>query len=171
MTQNFDAAFTAFANTIYDVTDLSRLLDEINLIERSLFKDKTGTIYEKAKDYLSTKVLNVFLQIEETGLEPDGDQKQLQFLKDLVNFLHNLPLVKATVAFEPNKTFVMKLNNQISAILAKKVILNLIIDESVIGGAIFEYRGKTSEQTLKKKLDDMLVNLVEKEYATSSQIN
>jgi len=46
--------------------------------------------------------------------------------------------------------------------LIGKTILDIIIDENVIGGAIFEYKGKISDQTLKNKLHDELVGLVEK---------
>lgn len=168
ITSSYESAFVAFANTIYDTNDLSRILDELNLIERALFKDESGTISQKAKDYLSSGILIVFRQIEETGLEPDGDQKQLQFLKDLVSFLQNIPIVKVTLAFEPNRTFVIKLSNQISAIVSKKIVVDVIIDENVIGGAIFEYNGRASEQTLKDSLRDVLVTMVEKAYKGAS---
>ncbi len=164
----YETAFGAFANTIYDVNDLSRLVDELNLVERSLFKDEAGTIYDKARDYLSGGVLSIFEQIEKAGLEPEGDQKQLQFLKDLVSFLNNLATIKVTIAFEPTRSFVMRLNNQISASIGKKCVLDIVIDESVIAGAVFEYKGKAVEKTLKSDLYNVLVTMVGKTYKGAS---
>ena len=163
-----EAALGAFANTIYDTTGLSRLIDQINLIERSLFKDKPGMISAKARDYLTGNIISVFEEIEKAGLEPADDQGQLQFLKDLITYLQSLPVVKVTVAFEPTHSFVMKLNNRLSEFLGKKGILELTIDENVIGGAGFEFNGKMSDQTLKYKLHDELVGLVERSSAKIS---
>ena len=160
--------FTAFASTIYDVTGLNRLNEQLNLIERSLFKDKKGTISSKARDYLSGRIISIFEEIEKAGLEPIEDQKQLQFIKDLVRYVRSLPVVKVTIAFEPTHSFIMKLNNQISASVGKKVILDTIIDEDVIGGAIFEHNGRISEQTLRTKLHDSLEVLVERAYSQKS---
>lgn len=163
-TQVSDAAFSAFANTIYDTNGLTRLIEDISLIERSLFKDKTGTISQKARDYLTGGAIAVFEDIEKAGLEPKEDQKQLQFLKDLVSYLQNLPTVRLTVAFDPTHSYLVRLNNQISGFLAAKIILDITVDESIIGGAIFEYKGKIADWTLQKNLQDELVVLVEKAY-------
>lgn len=160
MNKTNETALLAFANIIYDTVGLSRLVDQINLVERSLFKAKPGTISDKARDYLSGNVISVFEQIEKAGLEPTDDQGQLQFLKDLLTYLSNLLRVKVTVAFEPTYSFVMKLNNQISEVLGKKVIVDLTIDESVVGGAVFEFRGKSSDFTLKNKLNAELAGQI-----------
>ena len=92
----------------------------------------------------------------------------MQFLKDLIGFLQNLPLVKVTFGFEPTQSFLMRLNNQISAFISKKAILDILIDENVIGGAVFEYNGKISHQTLQKKLDNELVSLVSRANSDSA---
>ena len=165
MSRPNETAFTAFSNTVYDMAGLGRLFDQINLIERSLFKDKQGMISEKARDYLTGNIIAVFEEVEKVGLEPQDDQGQLKFLRDLMTYLQNLPVVKVTVAFESTHSYVMKLNNQISGYLGKKCILEMIIDEDVIGGAIIEFNGKMSDQTLKIKLHDELVGLVEKSDA------
>ena len=43
-------AFSPFVNSIYDTEGLLRFLDEITLIQRSLFRDKGGPISVKARD-------------------------------------------------------------------------------------------------------------------------
>ena len=164
----YENAFVAFANIVYDTSQLKRLIDNLNLIERSLFKNKEGTISAKAKDYLTGVVISIFQEIEQAGLEPQGDQKQLQFLKDLVSFLNNLPVVKVTIAFDPATSYVIKLNNQISTMAGKKLVVEIYVNDKVIGGAIFEYHGKILEQTLQNKLESKLSDLVEKMYAVKN---
>ncbi len=164
MKANSAPAFTAFANTIYDTVGLNRLIDDITLIERSLFKDKEGPISTKAKDFTTGAIIPIFEEIEKAGLEPQGDQKQQQFLKDLVKFLNTLPRIKVTIAFDPTQSLIVRLNNQLSTIVGTKVILEMVIDEALIGGAIFEYNGRQSGLTLQEKLDSEIITLVSKAY-------
>lgn len=161
MIQASSPAFSAFANTIYDTATLNRLIDDITLIERSLFKGKSGPISVKARDFTTGRIIPVFEEIEKAGLEPTNESKQLAFLKDLASFLQALPVVKVTVAFDPTSNLVVKLSNQLSQVLGKKVILDLVIDENVIAGAIFEYKGMRSEQTLQEKLELQIRGLLD----------
>ncbi|OGE09195.1 hypothetical protein A3A60_03945 [Candidatus Curtissbacteria bacterium RIFCSPLOWO2_01_FULL_42_26] len=160
----YEAAFAAFVNTVYDMPGLSRLVDDLTLVERSLFKEKTGTISEKVKDYLTGRVLTIFQEIELAALEPQDDRKQLEFVRDLISFLNNLPQVRVTIAFDPTVSYVIKLNNVISQQAGKKVIFDIVIDDKIIGGAIFEYKGRICEQTLQSKLESKLSDLIDKAY-------
>jgi len=153
-------AFSAFANTIYDTAGLNRLIDDLTLIERSLFKDKSGPISAKARDFTTGNIIPVFEEIEKAGLEPTTEAKQSAFLKDAAGFLQALTVVKVTIAFDPTFNLVIKLSNQLSQFLGKKVILDLIIDENIIGGAIFEYNGLQSTQTLQTKLESQIKGLL-----------
>ena len=166
MKTSYDVAFSAFANTIYETTGLNRLIDNITLIERSLFKNKTGPISQKARDFTTGNIIPIFEEVEKAGLVAGTDEKQLQFLKDLANFLQNLPVIKVTMAFEPTQSLVVRLSNQISAIVGQKIILDLTIDESVIGGAIFEYKGRRSLQTLQDKLEGEIKTLINSTFPT-----
>jgi len=149
-------AFKPFENSIFDMRGLLGILDDLTLIERSLFRDKEGTISSKARDYTSSGVIAIFEDLEKTGIEPADDSKQLNFLKDLVEYLKGLPVVKVTLAFSPTNTYLEKLSNTISGYSNKKAILDLTIDEHIVGGAIFEYGGKVSSSTLDARLDEVL---------------
>ena len=163
----YEVAFVPFANSINDTEGLFRLLDQITTVERFLFKDRQGTIRQKASDFLSANLVSIFAEIEERGLEPEGDSGQMQFLKGLATYLRDLPQVKVTMAFEPTNNFVAKLNSEISNVVGKKVILDMIINQYIIGGAIFEYNGRVSEQTLAGRLDEVIEDLIKKTPAGS----
>lgn len=153
-------AYKPFENTIFDMRGLLRILDDLALVERSLFRGKEGLISEKARDYTSGSILLLFEEIEKIGLEPASDKKQLEFIKDLVIYLKSLPLVKLTLAFSPTNTFIEKISGQVSAQLGKKTLLDILVNEYVVGGAIFEYNGKISKQTLDTQLEVVLAKYV-----------
>src|SRR3989344_2738580 len=80
-------AFRPFENSIYDMRGLLRLLDDLILIERALFRGRQGTVSFKARDFISGGVVSLFEDLEKIGLEPTTDAKQLEFVKDLVKYL------------------------------------------------------------------------------------
>ena len=80
--------------------------------------------------------------------------------------MQNLPVIKVTIAFDPTQSLVVRLSNQISAIVGSKIILDMTIDESVIGGAIFEYKGRRSLQTLQDKLEGEIKTLINSTFST-----
>lgn len=149
-------AFKPFENNIYDTLGLLLMLDDLMLIERSLFRGKEGLISQKGRDFTTSSIISLFEEIEKTGLEPETDAKQLSFLKNLVSYLKGLPMVKVTLAFAPTNTFLERISNSISAIVGKKTLIDLVVNQYIVGGAIFEYKGKIISQTLNSKLDESL---------------
>lgn len=151
-------AFVAFANSINTLSDMYRLFDQIEELKRLLFKDKSGSILQKAGFYMPGNLAPIFKDIETSGLEPAGDLGQQRFLNSLVEYLKKLPVVSVTLAFDPTDSFVAKLNNEISAICAGKVLLDLVVNQFIMGGAIFEYKGRRREYILKDKLEKAIAS-------------
>lgn len=149
-------AFKPFENSIYDLRGFLRMNDDLELIERSLFRGKEGTISFKARDFTTSGIIALFEDIEKAGLEPATDQKQKKFLQDLISYLKTLPVLKVTLAFSPTNTFLERLGNQISTIVGVKTLLDVVVDEYIVGGAIFEFKGKISKQTLDEQLEGAL---------------
>lgn len=149
-------AFKPFENSIYELRGLLSMLDDLALIERALFRGKEGTISSKAKDFSTSSIIAIFEELEKTGLEPYTERQQLKFLKDLIAYLKTLPTVKVTFAFAPTTTFVQKISNDISNVLGKKALLDITVDQFIVGGALFEFQGKTSGMILKEKLEEVL---------------
>lgn len=151
-------AFTPFENSVFDMSGLLTMIEDLALIERSLFRGKEGTISFKARDFTTSSVLAIFEDIEKTGLEPTTEASQLKFLKALIAHLKSLPVVKIRLAFDPTTTFLHRLSGDVSAAMGKKAVVDLTIDQHIIGGAVFEYGGKISINTLDSKLEEVLAN-------------
>ena len=161
MTQpNLDtSAFLAFANSVNSTSDMYRLFDQLEELKRLLFKDKEGTIAQKAGFYMPNNLAPIFADIETRGIEPKGDLGQQRFLDAIADFLKSLPVVSVTLAFEPTASFIGKLNSEISAIIGEKAVLNLTVNQYISGGAVFEYKGKRREYILAEKLEDTIADL------------
>lgn len=153
-------AFRPFENSIFDMRGLLTIVEDLTLIERSLFRGKEGPISTKARDFTTSSVITIFEDLEKTGLMPTTEAKQLKFLKDLVSYLKSLPVVRVTLAFAPTDTFLTKISNDISSLLSRKAIIDLTVDEYIVGGAVFEYGGKLNRQTLDAKLEEVLAKQV-----------
>ena len=156
------ASFSPFINSINSLEDVIRLIDELNTTSRFLFRGKEGTIYQKASDFLPINLASIFLDLEAKGLEPRGDTHQMSFLQTLIGKIRDLPQVKVTLAFEPNKSLIAKINNLISDQVGSKVILDLTVDQYIIGGASFEYKGKYFYYNLAEKLNTSLEEIISK---------
>lgn len=154
------AAFTPFVNKVNDAAELPQLLADLNNIARFLFKGKEGTIFDKAKDFMPSYLAPIFLELEKAGLEPQGDRDQQKFINELILYLGKLPKVKITLAFEPTRDLVDNLNGLITQEADKKVILEIVVNQFIVGGAIFEYRGKVYKDTLEDKLNGSLFGLI-----------
>jgi len=153
-------AFIPFVNKVNDAAELPQLLADLNNIARFLFKGKEGTIFDKAKDFIPSYLVPIFQELEKAGLEPQGEGNQQKFLNELILYLGKLPRVKITLAFEPTRDLINNLNGLISQEADKKVILEIIVNQFIVGGAIFEYRGKVFKDTLEDKLNSSLFNLI-----------
>ncbi len=149
-------AFKPFENSVYDLRGFLRMIDDLELIQRSLFRGKEGTISFKARDFTTSSIIGLFEDIEKAGLEPETDQKQQKFLMDLIGYLKTLPVLKLTLAFAPTNTFLERLSNQVSTVVGVKTLLDVVVNEYIVGGAIFEFKGKISKQTLDEQLEGAL---------------
>lgn len=165
------SAFLPFANLIVDTEGLYRMINDLSMVQRSLFKNKEGTIADKSRDFLASDIVSVFAEVEKSGLVPSGDAKQQEFVRDLVAYLRDLPVVKLTLAFGPTENFLSRINLQISTAIGRKAVLDVVVNEYIMGGAIFEYMGKVRQDTLNEKLSSVVGELVKRRNAGSGVVS
>ncbi len=161
--------FTLFTTAVYDTKGLYRLIDQITSINKNLYHNLPGTIVSKTKGLLAPSLEAIFGYIEEAGLEPEGDGAQKQFLEQIVTELKAVPLVKITLAFEPDDSFTSKLNETISAQAGQKVILDISVNHHIVAGAVVEYLGRYKDYSLEPKVDQYLKETVKKEMLTEKE--
>jgi F0F1-type ATP synthase delta subunit len=143
-----------FKNLTQKITtkeDLVFFLDQINKIENFIFKDTEIPLSQRIKGKVNEELRSQIQKLESEGLI-SGPTEQISFFRELKNFLKKLPEVKLEIAFEPSREFVFKLGEWFKRELGKKVILNLISNPEIIGGAIIEYQGKYLDLSLVKEI-------------------
>lgn len=155
--------FSVFASSINDTKGLYRLIDQISAINKNLYHNLSGTIVSKTRGFLPPNLAAIFGYLEEQRLEPEGDGPQKQFLEEIISELKTIPVVKITLAFEPDDNFTSKLNETISTQAGQKVILDILVNHHIVGGIVVEYQGKFKDYSLEPKVDAYLKETVKQE--------
>lgn len=155
--------FAVFASSINDTKGLYRLIDQLSSINKNLYHNLSGTIVSKTKGFLSPNLETIFGYLEEQGLEPEGDTPQKQFLEEIITELKSVPMVKITLAFEPDDSFTAKINETISSLAGQKVILDILVNHHIVGGAVVEYQGKFRDYSMEPRVDQYLKDELKKE--------
>ena len=147
--------FAIFATGITDTKVLYRLVDKLNAITKELYHNQEGSIAQKAKS-ISPSLIAVFNYLEQKGLEPSGDEAQKAYIAEVISYLKSLPVVRITMAFEPDDTFSTKINEVISSLAGHKIVLDIAVNHHIVAGITLEYNGKFSDYSYEEKTDNFL---------------
>jgi F0F1-type ATP synthase delta subunit len=133
--------------------DLSFLIEEINLAKSFSFKDSGLSLSEKLKERVSENFRVFVWSLEKEKLLPETPKERFSFFDEIEEELRNLPKVKIEISFEPSRNFLLQVKNWFRENLKKEVILEVIKNPKVVGGAIVEYQGKYLDFSLAKEID------------------
>ncbi len=64
--------------------------------------------------------------------------------------------MKITLAFEPDDTFSNRINEVITNLAGKKIVLDVEVNHHIIAGIKIEYMGKFSDYSFETKTDEFL---------------
>jgi F0F1-type ATP synthase delta subunit len=70
--------------------------------------------------------------------------------------LLSLPVVKLTIAFEPNQRLVDKLATFFSSIGRENVIFDILVDRNIVAGAVLEVNGAYRDYSVSKQIDQVI---------------
>lgn len=131
-------------------TEANGLLEEIEELERSLYKIGDG-------DFNSTMEHKIRAKTAYAIDQSIGETDREVFLKDLKAKINSLTYLGLKIAFEPNLEIVGKLHTWVKQNLGEGVALDIVIDKSILGGAIIEYKGKIGNFSILKEVDHYFV--------------
>jgi len=135
--------YSEILDEIYTKDDVSDLVAEINLILHEHGSiDKSEEIVKK----LSGKVRKSLLAQTSEG-ETDS-----VFFKNLKKEALDLKEVKITFAKRPSVVLKIKIVEKIKESTGKRVIIDVFLDSSLIGGIKISANGKYKDYSIKKKL-------------------
>ena len=153
--QPANSEFAIFANGITDTKILYSLIDKLERLTAELYHNTEGTITSKVKN-IGPSLTAIFNYLEQKGLEPQGDSAQKAYIEQVITYLKKLPIVKVTMAFEPDDTFSNRLNEVITGLVGHKIILDITVNHHIIAGLILEYQGKLGNYSFEPAANDFL---------------
>ncbi len=151
-------------NSIYTTAELQLFYKEVDQLVSLLFKG-SQPVDEIMQDLLSPeKKENLLSYLQKSNIDlknPVVLQEELLKIKKLGN---NLPVIHLTLAFEPTTAILKNINLWFLRRLQKKVLLDIVLERTVLGGAFISFDGLYKDYTLKTKIDtyfDKKINLQE----------
>jgi F0F1-type ATP synthase delta subunit len=136
-------------------TELNNLLRELEILESSLYKtgddDFDYTLLNSVNLKLS-EAIRTQLQNDDNNTDP-GARKAL--LEAITNGVNNLKIIKMEIPVEPSQAMIKKIHKWITEKTGAGKIMDLTVDENILGGARITYEGKYADCTLNQVWEDV----------------
>jgi len=148
--------FEEFAKKIKTKEELIFYLEEIIQVQQIVFKNKGVTLSKKMGGKMSGELKNFLERLEKKEVISKNPGQQSSFLEKLKKYLQSLPEIKLEIAFLPSDEFLTRINQWLEEEFGQKVILDLIINPQIVGGAVIEHRGNWRNFSLVKEIDKLI---------------
>ena len=130
------------------------IIEKIDELKDSLYNKridldkKMGELFsfelkEKIKSYSWAEQVNLN--------DPESFGK---FLSNLRGHIKNMPIVTIKIAFEPNAEIVTEVSSWFVENFGKNVLVDLILDESLVAGAVIVFDESEKDFSLKKRIEE-----------------
>lgn len=142
---------------IFTKEDLLWLFSQISQLQKLVFK-KEGLLSIKVvllKEKINQNLYNVILEAEKNGLIFSDPKSQSDFLENLKKELSELPVLKIQIAFSPPQSTTERISRYLEKEVGKKIILDILVNPEIVGGAILEYQGKYLNLSLAKEIEKL----------------
>ena len=141
--------------TVDEVNELSQELESLKSV---LFKSEKMT-FEKAmttiRENSAKKIMEIFAK---NKLDSSNKEDTRDFLETLKLLIQKFKIIKLILAFDPAYQTIEKIHDYISENIGIGYILDIEIDETVLGGSVVIFNGKYKDFTLRKSLDELFAN-------------
>lgn len=134
--------------------DVDNLSSEIDMLISALFRSEKVSL-EKALTSTSEdsakKITEAFLK---NNLDMTDKDQVSDFLDTLKSLIKKFKVIKLILAFDPTRQTIENIAEFVSENIGIGYILDVEIDESVLGGAVVMFNGKYNDFTLKKNIEE-----------------
>jgi hypothetical protein len=129
---------------LYTTEDVRELVSGIESIQAAIYKGKAD--FDKE---LHQSVSSLFTEIFET--ESQGNWEK--YLDDLKQELLNLKVLEITIGTELNRNSLEEIGDVAKKFISDRVVLDILVERSILGGAILSINGKYKDYSLKSEVD------------------
>ena len=130
--------------TLRTKEDLDILRGELDILKNALYQSRNmyeDVIHNSIRSWVSEIIL------KETNRETMED-----YIKDLEAELLKLPVLSASINFEPSQTFVELLSNWLKKYVSENIVVDILLNTASIGGIQLSYKGKYLDLSLRKRI-------------------
>ena len=131
--------------------DLDILRGELYLLENSL--------YQTTNKYDNTIRNDISNWVSDILLQESKDIDISKYIKDLKNDLQEIPVLTASMNFEPSSSFVETVSTWIKGNVDERIVIDILLNTSTLGGVQLSYRGKYLDLSLRKRISAELENV------------
>ena len=133
---------------IQDLTtkrEAERLLGEIEIIKKGLFVTGEGAMDSLLKNKVRAETAKA---IREVFSKTDIDKRK--YLDGLEEAINRMPNVTLILAFEPSEGAIERFYSKIIESTGQRVLLNIVFESQIIGGAVIIFNGRYRDYSFKK---------------------
>ena len=141
--------------TTREVDDLS---SEIDTIESKLLQPKKVSLKKALTSISSNSAKRITEMFEKNNLDMTDKEQVSDFPETLKNLIKKFKVIKLTLAFDPTGETIENIHEFVSENIGIGYILDIEVDETVLGGAVIMFNGRYKDFTLRKSLEESFVN-------------
>lgn len=145
-------AYSDILDIIQTQDEAKAMVTQLGLLIDNLYAAKQD-VRERILQYVSyDKKEKIVALIMKNGVDIQNAVELQKFFIDLQTAIHEIPIVTLTLAFEPKQEFLASISSWFVIHTKKAVLLDILEDTRLGGGAIIEYRGSHRDYSLLKML-------------------
>lgn len=143
---------------IYTRQEADILINQLGELIDSLYRSN-GAVSEKMDTYLSmSKKESLLAILEKSGVDINNTIHMQAQLNQFKKKISEVPTITLTFAYEPSAGTVKKICSWLSTNLDHRMLLDVEVDEEIMGGVMFTYKGLYRDFSVRKKFNDIASN-------------
>lgn len=147
-----------FLNSLYTKHDTVVLLDKLERLEESLYNVKLP-FGAAVKDVFSFAAAEEFLECAaQANISTTNPEAIRKYLEEIKASIQGIPTASIRIAITPSNDTVKYISKWFDANMNERVVLDFVVDHTLIGGIVIEYEGKHADYSLKKRLTARFAN-------------
>jgi hypothetical protein len=157
---------TDFFQTKLGALDFSA---KIAAISEDIFK--SDFILEKSlMPKLGMQKTELFMQLlRDHNINPESNSDLKNFLNMILETVKALPILSIKIALEPSAEILKAIADWFVINLKKQILLDVGVDQNIIGGAAISYNGGYLDLSVKKKFETLVTEVITSKQAPSSE--
>lgn len=151
-----DTDFTTIFESIYTIGDARGVLDDIEALSESIFKKDARGVEQKIETLLPFILADRIKQYcKDKQISLQDATAFVDFLEKLAKSLRDVPIMTLYLVFLPNEQYVKQLCALACRYCNQRVLLDIVVDKKLLGGAMIAWKGVYKDYSLRKRIDEV----------------